>query len=262
MDPWLEQPALWADVHNRLVAEIGNTLGPPLRPRYYVSLEERVYLADVSGRELVGRPDVTVADPSGRGPRRETGGSPAVSDSAGTLTVTVPMPDEVRETYLEIRELGSARAVTVIEVLSPANKLVAGEGRRRYQEKRLVTLGTATSLVEIDLLRSGEPMTVHGAETSRAPYRILVSPGWQRPNATLFAFGLRDPIPAFPVPLRAAEEGPILDLGQLLSRLYSTAAYDLRIDYGSPLVPRLGNEDAAWAAERVQASGSSGGERG
>ena len=46
MDPYVEQPVLWLDVHNGLIAEIRNALAPQLRPRYYVALEERTYLAE------------------------------------------------------------------------------------------------------------------------------------------------------------------------------------------------------------------------
>src|SRR5262245_31315816 len=60
MDPYLEQLALWPDGHNSLIAALRNTLAPQLRPRYYVALEERTYLAEPAGLSFVGRPDVTV----------------------------------------------------------------------------------------------------------------------------------------------------------------------------------------------------------
>jgi hypothetical protein len=34
MDPYLEHPALWPDVHNRLVAALGDAITPLLAPRY------------------------------------------------------------------------------------------------------------------------------------------------------------------------------------------------------------------------------------
>lgn len=39
MDPWLEHPGLWPDVHERLVIAIARHLGPILRPRYYVAVD-------------------------------------------------------------------------------------------------------------------------------------------------------------------------------------------------------------------------------
>ncbi len=50
-------------------------------------------------------------------------------------SVRLPMGLEVKERYLEVRELETDRMITVIEVLSPKNKR-AGKGRSAYEEKR------------------------------------------------------------------------------------------------------------------------------
>ena len=44
MDPWLEHPAIWPDVHNRLITAIADDLAPRLAPKYFVGVEQRVYL--------------------------------------------------------------------------------------------------------------------------------------------------------------------------------------------------------------------------
>ena len=44
MDPYLEHPALWPDVHNRFIAAIADAAVPLVAPRYYVALERRGYL--------------------------------------------------------------------------------------------------------------------------------------------------------------------------------------------------------------------------
>ena len=64
MDPYLEQAALWPDVHNGLIAEFRNALAPQLRARYYVALEERTYLTEPDGLTFFGRPDVTPVESS------------------------------------------------------------------------------------------------------------------------------------------------------------------------------------------------------
>lgn len=43
------------------------------------------------------------------------------------------------------------------------------------------------------------------------------------------AFGLRDPIPLFPVPLREGDVEPIANIGLLLQEIYAEGRYDLRI---------------------------------
>ena len=70
MDPYLEHPELWPDVHNRLIAAIGDHLGPLLAPRYVARIEERTYVVEPGELELLylGRPDVTVRDAGGAPP--------------------------------------------------------------------------------------------------------------------------------------------------------------------------------------------------
>jgi len=46
MDPYLEDPAHWPDVHRRLIAYIADGLGLHLRPRYYARIGERVYILE------------------------------------------------------------------------------------------------------------------------------------------------------------------------------------------------------------------------
>ena len=46
MNPYLENPALWAEVHHRLISAIAIALGPSLRPKYRVAIEKRTYLSE------------------------------------------------------------------------------------------------------------------------------------------------------------------------------------------------------------------------
>ena len=39
MNPWLENPGLWRDVHHRLIGTLGDALGAELAPRYFVAIE-------------------------------------------------------------------------------------------------------------------------------------------------------------------------------------------------------------------------------
>ena len=69
--------------------------------------------------------------------------------------------DEYRETFVEIIRADDdrERLVTVIEVLSPANKTPGEQGRDLYLRKQREVLGSKIHLVEIDLLRGGEHTT-------------------------------------------------------------------------------------------------------
>ena len=43
MDPYLEHPELWTEVHSRLIVNLAEFLGPILRPKYRVAVEKRRY---------------------------------------------------------------------------------------------------------------------------------------------------------------------------------------------------------------------------
>lgn len=244
MDPYLEHPALWPDVHNSLITAMRDALAPVVAPRYYIGVESRTYLLKPDDLVFIGRPDLSVI-PS-QEPHQLSSRPLADLD---VLEVDVPMSDEVEETFLEVHDVKTGKLVTGVEVLSPINK--QGKGRQDYEEKRQDYFRTRTNLVEIDLLRAGEPMPVIG-KPIRSDYRILVSRGSRRPHAQLYAFNLRHPIPQFPLPLLPGDVEPLVNLNDILHSLYERARFDLRLDYTQPPVPPLSDENAAWAHELLK----------
>jgi hypothetical protein len=148
---------------------------------------------------------------------------------------------------LEVRETAGGQVVTVIELLSPANKQRGSEGYTRYLRKRLDILRSRTNLVEIDLLRGGKSLPMEGNPPT-GDYHFIVSHHWQRPQAHLYVFGVHETIPDCPIPLEHNEEiEPVLVLQRLLHTLYEQAGYDLRINYRTDPTPPLAAPDAAWA---------------
>ena len=250
MDPYLEHPGLWPDVHNALVVRLRDELAPRLRPRYFVALEQRTYLNEPEGLVFAGRPDTVVVSPRLHEPQPQYRSEAATE---GMVTVELPLPDELRETYLEVRSVVDDRVITVLEILSPANKR-PGQGRQLYEHKRLLILGTATNLVEIDLLRAGEPMLMWG-DGRGAHYRILVSRASRRPRGDLLPFTVRQVIPAFRLPLQRGDEEPQVELNALLHDLYEHASYDLRVNYRAEADPSLEGEDAAWVDALLREAG-------
>ncbi|MEH2182253.1 DUF4058 family protein [Nostoc sp.] len=244
MNPYLEQPELWHQVHNRLIVVIADDLTPQIAPKYRVSIKERVYTS-VDDILLVGIADVAVA-------KRNT------TDNSTTLTaaklaepskVKVPVPEQITERFLEVRATPTKEVVAVIEILSPKNKR-SKEGRAADESKRQKILASATNLVEIDLLRQGESMPILGASVT--DYSILVSPSYNRPDADLYTFDLKNPIPIFPVPLCEGEPEPIVDLQRLLNEVYERARFDLAIDYSQPLKIVRSPKEEAWVREVLQ----------
>lgn len=252
MDPYLEHPRSWPNFHHRLITAIAISLGPQLRPKYRVVVEEAIYQTEGQNSVLVGIPNVTVqkARRNQTKPGQELANGPSNDVAvAQPILVDLPMPEVVRQGYLEIRDVATSEVVTVMEVLSPTNKR-PGEGRRTYEAKRQTVLASPTNLVEIDLLRQWPPI-VQLPEQVKTHYRILVSASVNRPRASLYAFNLQEPIPAFPLPLREGESEPIINLQGLLGDIYDQSGYDLVIDYNEEPVPPLEQDDAVWLANWI-----------
>jgi len=239
MDPYLERRDHWHAVHTRLLVAIADALGPQVWPHYRVDIELRTYIALLTSESLAGIPDVLVMSSP-----REVGHPIAPAIGIAPQVVEVPMPEEIHERYLVVREVTTQDVVTVVEILSLANKLTH-EGREAYAAKRTIVLGSKTNLVEMDLLRAGSPLPLFQA--GQSDYRILISPAPSRPRAMAYTLSVRDPLPTLSIPLQPGAPEPTLPLNQLLHDLYERARYDLAIDYSQPPVPPLHDDDLAWA---------------
>ncbi len=247
MDPYLERSGVWNQVQLTLIVDIRRFLTPRLRPRYHAAIEQRTYLAVLpSAEQLVGIPDALVVSES---PGESLGGVAVATKTTVTpVAAMLPQPEEIKERYLEIRDVETNDVITVIEILSPSNK-IGREGREQYERKRLKILGSLTNLVEIDLLRAGQPFPMK--IDAQNDYRIVVSRSKHRPRADVYLFSIRQTIPDIPIPLRPGEEEPVVPLNKILHDLYDQGGYDLIVNYQQPAEPPLSEMDAGWVTEIV-----------
>jgi hypothetical protein len=246
IDPYLEHPARWPGVHARLIVAIANALEESLSLNYIVEVKKRVYQVTPEDAVLVGIPDASIVTKQAQIPQPE-GGTATIIRTTESIAVTLPMPEEVKEGYLEIRDIATGEVITVIEVLSPKNKRT-GVGRNAYNAKRQAIFSSQTHLVEIDLLRDGIPMDLMSIVPT-TDYRILVSQSELRPKGDLYAFSVMQSIPVTPIPLRSGEADIHLDLQEILNRVYQQARYGMAIDYSIPPVPPLLEATQAWAKQ-------------
>ena len=256
MNPYLENPGLWPGAHNRLIVGLGNMLARRLRPAYSVGIQERVQISAEPGGNGSGGgggngvriPDVAVLTAAAPVPGAGAGELrfPMPARSKDAIAVQLPATELLKERYLEVRRVDNRQVVAIIELLSPTNK--GGDGYREYLGKRAATLYSPTHLVEIDLLRAGRRMPVIGPAPAEAHYRILVANARRsEPVADLYAFGIRQAIPDFVMPLAQEDEGIAVNLNSVVSSVYADGSYDLDIDYGQdPPEPLLSDGDRAW----------------
>ncbi len=156
--------------------------------------------------------------------------------------VRLPEVDVESESVIEVRDRRSRELVCLIELTGPANS--AGAGPREYLTKRRQILSSPAHLVEIDLLRGGEPLPT--AERPPCTCSVMVSRVEDRPLAGFWAIGLRDGLPVIPIPLRPPHADARLDLQALLHWVYDAAGYAHYLYDGVP-TPTLSPEEAARA---------------
>jgi hypothetical protein len=248
MDPWIEQASIWPDVHQRLITYAGDALQACVGPAYFVAIGARVYLETAEAAGFY--PDVSVVE----APVKDAN-APRIQADADQPTVLMVEPVERREAFLEIRDAAiQGNVVTVLEVLSPSNKR-PGPGRELYLAKQREVMASTTSLVEIDLLRSGEPTVAAPAPSAAAsPYRVVVSPAADRRRRELYGIMLRQRLPRISVPLLAGAGNVVLDLQAVLTEAYAKGAYARRIDYAKLPTPPLTETDLAWARDCITAA--------
>jgi hypothetical protein len=219
MDPYLESPSLWPDVHNSLINIFREQISPLLPPRYVAELETQLVIDDRINDPISAVPDVTI-------------------------TETKPAPTRITSIY--VKRIEGDELVTIIELLSPNNKR-HGKDRQKYVQKLFHFYETGVHLVEIDLLRQGARVPLVGLP--KTDYLAMVSRTYDRPNCDVWPIGLREPLPVLPIPLLRPDRDMPLDLAKALRTAYERAHYERRINYNAPATPPLKSKDATWAAK-------------
>ncbi len=171
------------------------------------------------------------------------------------MTFTPPiraeiLPDEISERYIAIRATrhhgDGPEIVTIIEVLSPTNKLPGSECRTHYMAMRDEILYSRTHLIEIDLLRAGtRSMTLPIVD--HFDYLIKLSRVEDRPHASFWPVPLESRVPQIPVPLLPGDDDIALDMQRLLNQVYDDPGYERRLDYSQPPpAPDLSDPRRQW----------------
>ena len=248
MNPFLEKN--WPPVHTLLISSIWTEIAVKLPPDLIARPEERLTVEQPE--RFSYRADVAVSE------SWREGVPPAwAPQPGGAITVTEPEVwrlVEVIERWIEIRT-ADGRLVTVIEILSPANKLAAFA---EYKQKQLDYRLSSANLVEIDLLRGGkkvlQPPAGRALAKPGAPFHIASFRAARHSSFEVWRWTLRERIPAFRIPLRETDADIALDLQPLLDRCYEAGRYYLD-RHDASLIPPFSPDDAAWVEARLQAAG-------
>jgi hypothetical protein len=245
MDPYLENPAEWQGVHAILLVQLQAAIAARVGPAYRVKVEQKLFIERDEDDEPGGRRLFAVADVGllPVGPTAAGGVAVASAPAAGLIRTPAALRKPRR--WLTIRDRRGRRVVTVVELLSPTDKRL-GPDRENYLAKRERVLGSSAALVEIDLLRAGHRTPVEGRPV--CDYCVVVSRPAERPAVGIWAWGVRDPMPDIPIPLRPSEAEPVIPLRAVLDQCYDASRLDIGL-YDDPPDPPLAASDATWAAE-------------
>ena len=215
MDPYLEDDKLWPEFHHALVAGLYQALLPNLVDRYRARVGQRHYLTEQA-------------------------------------LFTSVVREEHHEDYIEIRQRTDGRLITLIDVVSPANK-VTSTGRSAYLDKRKEGKSASANLVELDLVLQGQPTLDYSREgLPDWDYAVTVTRSTQPERYEIYTATLQKPLPRFRLPLSSDDRDTVLDLRTAFTRCYDQGGFAAKIDYGrDPSMP-LNAEDRQWLDELLK----------
>jgi hypothetical protein len=212
MDPYLEDEALWPVFHHQLVLCLYQILLPGLVDRYRARVGQRHYTTEQA-------------------------------------LFTSVVREEHHEDFIEIRQRTDGRLVTLIDVVSPANKTTS-TGRGCYLEKRKEGRAANANLVELDLVLQGQPTLEYSRDgLPDWDYAVTVTRSTQPERYEIYTATLQKPLPRFRLPLSSDDRDTVLDLRTAFTRCYDQGGFAGKIDYSrDPSLP-LSSEDRQWLQE-------------
>jgi hypothetical protein len=215
MDPYLEDDKRWPVFQPLLVHALYQMLLPGLMDRYRARVGERQYASEQA-------------------------------------LFTSIIREEHREAFIEVRQRSDGRLITLVEVISPANKITA-EGRRQYLERRTEVKSLNVNIVEIDLVLQGQPLIEYAKDSVPTWDYAVVVTRWTHPDRyEIYSATVPKRLPRFRVPLASDDRDTVLDLQAAMARAYDQGDFAKSIDYTRDPATRLNDENRRWLHERLK----------
>jgi hypothetical protein len=214
MDPYLEDPAVWAAFHHQLVAALYQLLLPGLVDRYRARVSVRQYVSEFP-------------------------------------LFTSVIREEHSEEYIEIRSRADGRLVTLVDVVGPANKATPA-GRAAYLATRQAALGGRAAAVEVDLVTQGKPTLDFARDgLPEFDHAVTVTRATAPDRYEIYTATVMKRLPKFKLPLAADDRDAVLDLQVAVARAYDLGNFGRQLDYSAPLPRDVKLTDAGrkWVAD-------------
>lgn len=217
MDPYLEEEKLWPEFQHHLVLCLYQILLPGLVDRYRARVSQRQYVTEQALFTSIIREDHS-------------------------------------EDFIEIRQRGDGKLITLVDVVSPTNRTSIA-GRDAYMETRKKARGGGANLVEIDLVLQGQPMLDYSRENlPEWDFAVTVTRTAQPERHEIYTATLQKRLPRFRLPLAGDDRDTVLDLHTAFSRCYDQAGFGPRIDYKRDPATKLSDAHRTFVAHLLKES--------
>lgn len=215
MDPYLEDEKRWPAFQPVIVQALYQMLLPGLMDRYRARVGERLYCSEQA-------------------------------------LFTSIIREQHKEAFIEVRQRSDGRLITLVEVVSPGNKITA-EGRKLYLERRDEVKKMNANIVEIDLVLQGQTLIDYAKDAAPTWDYAVVVTRWTHPDRyEIYSATLPKRLPRFRVPLASDDRDTVLDLQSAVSRAYDQGDFAKQIDYTRDPVTRLSDDNRKWLGERLK----------
>jgi Protein of unknown function (DUF4058)/Protein of unknown function (DUF2934) len=162
---------------------------------------------------------------------------------------------EQAEVFIEIRSRSDDKLVTLLEVVSPANKTTAA-GRQAYLDTRREAIGKHAGVVEIDLVLQGKPTLTYSREgLPHFDHAVSVTRATAPDRYEIYTATLQKRLPKFKVPLAPDDRDTLLDLQSCFTRAYDLGGFGTRINYDNDPPVKLKDEDDRWCVQLLRSHG-------
>lgn len=217
MDPYLEHAKLWPAFQHQLLACLYQILLPGLVDRYRARVGTRTYVSEMP-------------------------------------LFTSIIRDEYTEEFIEIRGRSDNRLVTLLEVVSPANKTTPA-GRQAYLERRREAVQQRAGVVEIDLVMQGKPTLTYARDgLPEFDHAVSVTRATAPDRYEIYTATLQKRLPKFKLPLAPDDRDALLDLQAAFARAYDLGGFGSLVDYKGPPPPDVPLTDAqqSWVNDLLK----------
>jgi hypothetical protein len=209
MDPFLEDNKIWPEFQHLFVTCLYQAMLPGLVDRYRARVGQRRYVTEQA------------------------------------LFISV-VREEHCEEFIEIRQRGADRLVTLVDVVAPANKTTT-VGRQHYLDQRAANTASGANLVEIDLVLQGQPTLDHSRDGHPDwDYAVTVTHSARPEPFDVSPGSLMKALPRFKLPLARDDRDLVIELQAVFSRAYDLGDFGAKIDYKLSPTPTLKDADRQW----------------